>query len=526
MHRASLSPASALVAHIEPLLTGSRVLVVGNAESSLAEHLLERGARLVQVLDPEHKRVSPAAAQNTDRRISFAPLTESSLREASFDCALVEDLARATHPQELLQGVRRVLSPQGVALVLCANQEHCSGLLKAQRGDLPFADFSEAVHSTFEQVLLVAQTPFVGYAVVHLHLTEPPVPALDNGFLTGGSDQADYYIALAGRAEALESLQLEDMTIVQLPAESALAAPHPSQRAQEQRALRRIETLETELQELRRVAQQSPAPAPHLAEQVERLTLDLKQRDAWIAEIEARAESADIRADEAEARLEELEAELLSQKAQQRTLEQQLQSQKKRAQQSDELCQKLKRELAEVGQLLAQAEDRLAQAEREQAAQRETLEAEFSARLEKAQAEAQKRSQAELAQREAEARRAQEEQQSRKRRELETELRAQLATLEREIASWEEQLAERGRHVAELEGQLAELERYARTLTAELASGNSAPAAEELTAPLEREIEQLTRTLAEREADLQAASWMISSLSQKLKNFEPSPVLS
>jgi hypothetical protein len=90
-----LRPSAALAAYGEPLIEGRRVLVYGEATSSLTEHLLERGARAVHVCDRDPGRVAEASTQNTSRNVSFAPLGDGglSLSDGAFDVAIVENLA-------------------------------------------------------------------------------------------------------------------------------------------------------------------------------------------------------------------------------------------------------------------------------------------------------------------------------------------------------------------------------------------------------------------------------------------------
>jgi len=51
----------ALAAYAEPIVAAGRVLVVGEATTPLVERLLERGARLVHVVDADSSRVAEAA---------------------------------------------------------------------------------------------------------------------------------------------------------------------------------------------------------------------------------------------------------------------------------------------------------------------------------------------------------------------------------------------------------------------------------------------------------------------------------
>jgi hypothetical protein len=503
MNRAPLSPASALVAHAESVLAGGRILLVGRADSSLAEHLLERGARLVQVLDADPRRVAHAAAHNAERRISYAPLGEHGFRDAAFDCALVEDLAEVAQPAELVSGVRRAVGAQGIAIIACSSDEGGSGLLGQRRGALRFAAFSETVHSAFERVLLVAQTPFVGYAVVHLDLDNPPEPALDNGFLNAGGENADYYVAIAGRGEAVEAVEFEDMTIVQLPALSTLSDGQRSERAAEQRQARRLEALESELVELRALAG---------SRDVEGLRAELERRETWIRQLELRAESADARADGAEAELERLEAERASEDAQELDrlrerlddAERVAERHQKEAKWAEDRVKRLERELEEALSEAAKGpSEEVASLSRGLASERaraeqlgEKLNAEKSLR-ERAERRADELATA-LAQSRAECERL-------------SESRAN----EGEIATLEAQLVERGQAVQALERDLAQLEVYTKSLSAELAlraeAGNSVQERE-----LERELDALCRSLAEREADLVAATWKIGHLERQL----------
>src|SRR5690606_14033327 len=138
MTRALLSPASALAAHLEPLLADRRVLVIGNAERSLAEHVLQRGARLVQFLDPDPRRVAHAAAHNSEPRLTYAQLTENALRDGSFDCAIVEDCQLTADFSRLITGLTRCLSARGVAVLCASNSEASTGLLGARRGAMEY----------------------------------------------------------------------------------------------------------------------------------------------------------------------------------------------------------------------------------------------------------------------------------------------------------------------------------------------------------------------------------------------------
>lgn len=294
------SPTSALIAHVEHIVSGSRVLVIGSAQNFVPAQLLARGARLVQVLDPDAKRVALSAAHNSERRVTYAQLTETSLRDASFDCAIVEDLSMAHDPQRLLAGVRRSIGSRGLAMICAASSDKTSGLLGVSTSSISYGDLQDFAEQAFDEVMMLGQAPFVGYAVVSLTLDAPPEPCLDNEFLSE-PESADRFIALCGSQEVLSTLDLEDMTIVQLPASRVLEDGESLHREREQRAQGRIETLELENRKLRERAG---------ASELEALTKQLEERDSWIRDLEARAETAEGRVDDLEAEQERLESAL------------------------------------------------------------------------------------------------------------------------------------------------------------------------------------------------------------------------
>jgi SAM-dependent methyltransferase len=548
MNSAAHSPASALVAHAEGIIADGRVLVIGNAHHLVAPHLLERGARLVQVLDPEARRVAHAAAHNAERRVSYAQLTDSALRDASFDCALVEDLSAADDPAQLLRGVRRALGPAGVAFVATASADGTSTLLGGRPGRLSYGDLEELVEEAFEASLMLAQSPFIGYSVVALDLEAPPEPTLDNGFLGGSSDQADYFVAVCGSREAIDELELDDMTIVQLPAGRMLDDGAGAHREQERRATKRAQDLESELRTLRQRAG---------AEQVEQLTRELERRDGWIRELEARAESADARADDAEAELERLGRELersSGDPAELARLGERLDEAERRAARSQKEAKWAEDRVASLEQELEGALCAAEEAEERAAAASQAERKGGQKELERARHELERaRHELASAQQELDSARATagslEEELSALEAELEDTHAALLAALAdraravaeaasnaatataasppssgstsspelaEDVAQLEAQLLERGEHLRELERQLSDVTEYGKTLAAELASRAPAEAGE--SDEVEQRVDALERALAEREADLVAAAWTIAELEKRLQN--------
>lgn len=578
MHDAPLRPSAALIAYAEPYIAGRRVLVFGDATSSVAEQLLDRGARLVHMYDPDPARVAEAATRNTESRISLAPLSEGGLasREGAFDCALVEDLSSLPNRASALRALRRALSPRGLALIAAPNPDAERRLLRGPKAqsDLDYYGLYDLVAAELDHVRMLGQTPFVGYAVVDFALEGEPEPSFDSSFVPGGAEEPEQYVALA----SMQETTLDEMTIVQLPLASvALAGTDESAlraaRSAERRANKRVASLEAELRRGR-----------ESGDDLEGLRAELDRRDSWIRELEGRAAAADARADDAETELEALREKVEELTARQKELEERAARAKQpapsppprreddanrealddlkrtlaRAHKERDWAEERARKLHDELEAVLQEAERAVEAEADEASQPE-LEARVSSlesslaesrgtvdRLtaQLAQAQERQQSQAKEVQRleaaiaaaehervEAERERAEAE---RQRAEAERERDAAVEQQEsrddtrRDLERLEAQLAERGRHVAHLEEQLRKLERYGRTLVAELTDLRSSAApdgdlerrAEELAAQVER----LAAANATREADLAAAEWVIAELRDKLAGGPPPQV--
>src|SRR6478735_5990643 len=272
-----LQPSIALCAYAEPLASNRRVLVFGNSLGSLPLQLMERGARSIHVCDPDAVRVSEAAARNRSTQISFSSLADSdlSLQDSGFDLALIDNLA-GYDPLPLLRTAKRALASRGVAIVACPNPEAAFPLLRASSSDvagtgLDYYALYDAVAAEFEHVRMLGQTPFVGYAIADFSASGEPEPALDTGFVPGGAEEPDFFIALASNQE----VRLDEFAVIQLPT--------------------------------RRVLSSVNAPAPSAAavsnEDVKAREAELLRLNQWIKELESRASTADERADHSEAEL-------------------------------------------------------------------------------------------------------------------------------------------------------------------------------------------------------------------------------
>ncbi len=528
MNQALLSPISALLAHIESLVSGRRILVVGNAGNSIAAHLIERGARLVQVLDPDSRRVAIAAAQNTERKVTFSQLTPHSLRDGSFELALIEDIELADHFEQLILGVKRSLGSSGIAIFCARNAESTSGLLGAGRGGISYDDFGDALWDQFENVSVWGQSPFLGYSIVQFGLDQPPEPVLDNGYIGDEGEPADYYIAICDSQD--EQLPLSEMSIVQLPSARLLSDSENKHREKERKAARRVEGLEQEIAQLRHQVSSS---------EVDRLVAQLEQRDVKIRQLEKRAALADDRVADADADIEELEKELEVTHTALVARGEELDELKSSGGQAG---QELKAAQATIARLEKQLKEARAHEEEVEhlSEGRKALEDELNQMAEKNEALLKKlkhqEAQADKFKRRVDALDTEVDDLHKQLDETEgflrdaedelsegqakwTKAQAQLKELhasaqsEQEVSALEEQLTERGKRVLELESQLRKLENYCRTLKAELKTPSWV--AED---GLQAEFEQMARTLAEREADLVEAEWTIGQLRRSNNN--------
>lgn len=492
-------PSMVLAAYSEPIVDGRRVIVFGDSSSGLAEHLLERGARLVHIYDPDAMRVAEAATRNTSRNVAYGPLAEGALavRDGAFDVGIVENLALIDDAASALKRLRRALSPRGVALVALPNPDVQVRLLPGgPSGELDYYRLYDLVAASFEHVRMLGQTPFVGYAVADFGAGGVPEPSLDSAFVPGGAEEPEWFVALASSM----GVHLDEFAVVQLPFRLALpnAQSRESEaelaraRAAERRARDRMAALEAELAALRDKAQ-SRADADADRTQIAELKRQLEQRDRWTQELEARLTIADARADDAAAELEE-HRERASRAAEPRSGRQDPSADSPRQ------LQALEKELAALRhELDAMIAERDA-ARRERTDAVAQLEA-FSTEIDARRAEALELRQT-LADRDSRI--------------------AELTTAEddgAELAALEAQLRERGVELRRREKELAEAERLGRELLLELEAARQSPGGGD-TGELTAKLDRLAEVNAQREADLAAARWSIEALESRLVDAE------
>lgn len=555
----------ALAAYAEAAIEAGRVLVVGEATSPLIERLLERGARLVHVVDPEPTRVAEAATRNTERNVSFAPLGGGGLpiRDGAFDVAIVENLAAAPEPAALLRQLRRALGARGTALIACPNPEASTRLLPslAAVSAPDYYALHDLVSAEFEQVRMLGQTPFVGYAVVDFAAEGEPEPTLDADFVPGGAEEPEWFVAVAAPA----GLALEAFSVVQLPAVDVLAAGSAGPLEQQVRAARagerqaRDRLAELEAERARSVAEaRTSAREVDVAREadVARLQTEIARREQWARQLEERATTADARADAVQAELDAAEERLTVARRELGSLASQLEVERQRAKDAARALEAERLRVKDVAASLEAERRRVKDTTRALEAERQRAKevvAEREVALERAKQGAASaaatrelealRSQVELMSRRAAAAEGEAAEGRRKLRDGERELAAALeraaaaerqrdavkaekesavarlgavSVPERDVAAdliaLERQLVERGQEIRALQRAARESARAGAELLVEVEAARSSQGTTELAGRV-AELERQNATLT---ADLEAANWTMESLRVEL----------
>jgi len=306
-----MSPSLALAAYAETWISGAKVIVFGDSLSPLAERLVERGARLVQVYDRDAARAAEATALEHSRQISYAPLDSagSVARDGVFDFGIVEDLAAADRTAGPLPVLRKALGRRGMALIAARNPEvsRCLIPMPTEAGEpLGYYDLYEHVSAHFDEVRMLGQTAFVGYAVADFGAAEDADVRLDTAFLPGGAEEPEWFLALVSTLP----VSSEAFSVIQIPLADV---PSPAaDRAEVESLEQALERAENRIAELEKAKAQRDAVRqarePEQKAQLEALQAELAKREQWLAALEARAATADQRADDMQTELDQLAA--------------------------------------------------------------------------------------------------------------------------------------------------------------------------------------------------------------------------
>lgn len=536
-------PSMALAAYAESLVEGRRVIVFGDATSGLSELLLERGARLVHVYDGDLTRLAEATTRSASKEISYAPLGQAgvAMRDGAFDFGIIENLAAFDDPKALLTRLRRALAARGIGLVASPNMEREGPLLPDAENvaDGPsYYDLYDWVSAEFDEVKMLGQVPFVGYAIADFSAEGDTDFTLDTALVAPGSEEPDWYLALVSHFP----VDNDAFTVVQLPRRGLEIVASSDSMARVEELSRRNLQLEAEVERLRKVERQKPRVASEDSQEAVRK--ELEKRDGLVRKLEEQLQQAEAankdqgKRDGAVRRLEEqLQQADLSRKQAQRDASDLRASLLTRDQELAAARNELataRKELATARSDLATARSELATARSDLAAAQKEL---ATARTDLATAQkglAAARSELTTVQKDLPAK---QKELAATQKELVTarsELvaaRNKLATaeaepepesedpeldgLKAEASALEAQLEERGRECRRLEGELHRVERLAAELLAELEGvkeereAGAEPAGYQ---ELKEQLRELQKAETRRVADLAAAQWTIQQM--------------
>jgi SAM-dependent methyltransferase len=476
----SLSSTAVLAAFAEPFVEGRRVLVFGNSLSMTPRLLIERGARAVHVCDSTPLRAAEASERADTPGLAFSSFADDTLvgRDGSFDCVLVEHLG-SFDARSVIARARRLLAPRGVALFATPNRDAVTPLLpppEPSASPLDYYALYDLVAGEFEHVRMLGQAPFVGYAVVDFRPEGTPEPVIDSEFLPRGSEEPELFVALAAR----QKTNLAAYAVVQLPLQRVLGLASGARAADA-------------------VSRTAESPAPIVPSELQK---KLNQQESWIAELEARAETADARADQAEDNLSELETRLAATIAELETQRAEFDLERGRMQAHSDEKSSTEAAARDLGALLTERDATIVKLDAA-LLERDTALAASAAKLAEREA-ALAGEKARLLERDA--RLAQRDERVAQLEARLAERDAQIRELTEagpgdtsELDAAERGLRDRGKELRRLERDLAEAERVGKELVRELLAARSADVDERLTV--------LARQLAESEADRIALGW-------------------
>ena len=320
-----------LAPYLESIVRGRRVVVLGDASSSVGPALLERGARLVHIYDPDAVRAAESAARRPpSRSLVFAPLPEGDLavRDGAFEAVVVPDITLFERADDVFARARRLVASTGAAVFASPNPEMLPPG-RRQRGDvLSYYELYDAVALQFAQVRMLGQAPFAGYVIADFAPDEETEVVIDTSLLERGAEEPGWFVVLASQRPQ----RIDPYTIVQVPqqlvATEVAGGELDSMRAELAQARGKLAPLEQEIQALRQRTTDLQAQAAS-ASRVAELEQALRERDDQLRKAEARAGDTHVRAGQLEGKVRDLDEELRHQRERAFKLHTELEEEKK-----------------------------------------------------------------------------------------------------------------------------------------------------------------------------------------------------
>lgn len=315
--------ASVVIApYLEPVVRGRRVAVIGDATRPLGPALLERGARLVHVYDPDAARVAEVLARRgSSRTLMTAPLPEGdvAVRDGAFDAVVVPDLTLFDPVDTVVARARKLVANHGHAVFVSPNPDMQPP--GSREGLLTYYELYDVIALQFPEVRMLGQAPFSGYVIADFAPEGDPDVVVDTSLVDQKTQEPRWFMALGTH----QPRRLDPYTIIQVPGDvGVVVADAPSESGLRQQ----VESLEHALREAREAVPIVPrVPVP--SERLEALEASLREREEELRRAESRAGDNHVRAGQLENKVRDLEQELRHQRDRAFRLSNELEEEKK-----------------------------------------------------------------------------------------------------------------------------------------------------------------------------------------------------
>lgn len=149
--------------YLQELLRGRRVLELGAGEGHSAHFLLRAGAKNVLGIEPNVRLADAARARYrvTGLEIRGGDYGALELEDGSFDAVCAPAAAELLRRRGVIEEIKRVLAPGGVALFACPSADRPDA-----RAGLSYHELTERLSASFDPVRMVGVSPFVGFSMV------------------------------------------------------------------------------------------------------------------------------------------------------------------------------------------------------------------------------------------------------------------------------------------------------------------------------------------------------------------------
>lgn len=337
-------PSMALAAYLERLVRGRRVAVLGDVTLAFGERLVDRGARLVHVYDPNAARVAEVLARTADHRprhLTHAVLEgDLGVRDGAFDVVVIPDLAIFGEPTDALRKMRRLVGSAGVAVIASTNADAPRRLLDKPHTDKPTTDYYglyDLVSLQFPVVRMLGQAPFVGYTLADFGASGELEVSVDTSLLSV-TEEPEVFIAIASERK----VSLDPFVVVEVALADVrkAAVPSASQSAAQSTGQSSVVVDTAAIAEA--LAKESAASAAREAEhraaleeqtaraaKAEANMVDLEQKLEKLRDLESRMGDTHVRAERLTHQIRDLEEELRKQRDRGTKLAKQLDDEKK-----------------------------------------------------------------------------------------------------------------------------------------------------------------------------------------------------